>query len=544
MTTRFGKALCACILSVLALGSLADEGTMETLTATPVAYLPLDEGAGFSASFGAGVGNIEGGALWTPGQQGTALELDGSGYVAIADPVDGSLDLELGLTIALWVRPDSLTGHRVLVSKDDAYELEFGNLAPSRLNLRLNNFIEGTATTPLQAGVWQHLAVTYDGFKVRYYRNGVLDGDHPHGNPIQANSRNVGIGARPSPLSSGGPVYQFKGGVDEVRIYDEALSTADIMTLFASSLSDMTPPQRSYRSPGQPLAVPQSVAIGLVTDEAATCRYVEETEGVTYDNMVSDFTTLDGLVHRDQVSPEYLINRYYVRCRDAVGNVNGSDYLVAVVVGDVDLEASLEAYWTFDDGAGCNATDGTQLHDGSLGPDCAGGNVPQWVPGILGTGLSFDGGDVVQASNAGALRQPAGFTLSAWIRHDGTPKFRSIVDIRDSGTDGYNLYLTDQSRLFMRVGNTTLDSPQAVPGGSWHHVAGVYDGTSMILYVDGTAVATRTAVQSIDVSADLRLGQHFSQPTYGYSGSMDEVVLYSRGLEEAEVLQLFLETQP
>ncbi len=544
MNTRLGKALCACILSVLALGSLADQGTLETINITPVAYFALDEGAGNAASFGLGTGNVAGGATWTPGQQGTALQLDGSGYVAVTDPVDGSLDLQLGLTIALWVRPDALGGHHVLVSKDDAYELEIGNLVPGQLNLRLNNFIEGTATTLLKTGTWQHVAVTYDGNSVRYYRNGLADGSHPHGNAIHANARDVGLGARPSPASSGGPVYHFTGGLDEVRIYDEALSSTDVMTLYTATRGDLAPPQRSNRVPSAPLAMVQPTVIGMTTDESSTCRYAAETPGIPYEEMSAIFSTTDGLVHRATGLPSGTVSRYFVRCRDAVGNINRTDYLVAIVVGDVDLEASLEAYWTLDEGAGCAASDGTILHDGVLGPDCVGGNVPQWVPGVLGTGLSFNGDDVVRAVNDGALRQPAAVTLSAWIRHATTLKFRSIVDVRDGGADGYDLYLNDQSRLFMRVGGSTLVSPQPVADGTWRHVLGVYDGTSMTLYVDGLAVATRTALESIDVTADLLLGEHFALPSYSYSGSMDEVVLYSRGLEEAEVFQLFLETQP
>lgn len=544
MKTRLGKALCACILSMLALGSFAEEGTLETITATPVAYFALDEGVGNSAGFGSGSGSVAGGATWTSGQQGTALQLDGSGYVAVTDPADGSLDLHLGLTIALWVRPDALGGHHVLVSKDDAYELEIGNLMPGQLNLRLNNFIEGTATTHLQTGIWQHVAVTYDGNRVRYYRDGQPDGFHPHGNAIHANARDVGLGARPSPASSGGPVYHFEGVLDEVLIYDEALSAADVMTLYNATRGDLTPPQRFNRAPSAPLAVAQSTVIGLSTDESSTCRYAVEAPGVPYEEMSSTFASTDGLVHRAQEMPSGTVSRYFVRCRDAVGNINRTDYLVAIVVGDVDLEASLEAYWTMDEGSGCAASDGTILHDGVLGPDCAGGNVPQWVPGVIGTGLAFNGDDVVRAVNGGALRQPAAVTLSAWIRHDATPEYRSIIDVRDGGTDGYDLYLNDQSRLFMRVGSSTLVSPQAVPDSAWHHVVGVYDGTSMTLYIDGLVAATRTAIESIDVTADLLLGEHFSLPNYSYSGSMDEVVLHSRGLEEAEVFQLFLDTQP
>lgn len=545
MKKRLGMALCACILSAVALGSFANDANAELdALVAPVAHIPMDEGAGAAVSYGSGSGVVEGRATWTPGQQGSALELAGAGYVEIADPADGSLDLSQGMTLALWVRPDALGGHQMLISKDNAYELEFGKLNSRTLNLRLNNFIEGTASTLMTEGVWQHIAVTFNRTQVRFYRNGQPDGSHPHGRAIHINDNAVGIGARPSPPSSGGPAFQLHGGLDDVRIYDYALAAADIANLFAATARDLTPPTRSLRAPDAPLASVAPVDIGLSTNEAATCRYVAETTGVAYKDMASDFATLDGVTHRDNTLPSGSVSRYFVRCRDSVGNVNKTDYLVAVVVGDVDLEASLEAYWTLDDGAGCVATDGTGNHDADLGPACLSVNAPQWTPGVFGSGLTFNGDDEVRATNDGALQTPAAVTLSAWVRHATTPQFRSIIDVRDDGTDGYDLYLNDQSRLFMRVGGSTLTGPVTVADGTWHHAVGVYDGTSITLYVDGLPVASSTAIESIDVSADLVLGKHFAVSAYSFDGDMDEVVMYSRGLNAAEVFQLYLDTQP
>lgn len=542
MISRIQWALRATFWTVVVLGGFAQASVLSA--ASTVVHFPFDEGAGSLASYGSDSGYLMGGAAWSPGQQGSALELDGTGYVEVMDPADGSLDFVNTFTIALWVRPDNLGGHQMLVSKDDAYELEFGKLGADVLNLRLNNFIEGTASTPIQEGIWQHIVVTWDGSMVRFYRDGQPDGFHPHNRALFANERNLGVGARPSVAANGGPVFQLEGAMDDVRIYEVALDDAGVASLYDETVGDLTPPTRFDRFPGTALTVPSTSPMGLYTNEAATCRYSQESPGMRFRDMPLEFSSLDGLLHRSTGQANGTVTRFYVRCRDSFGNINLEDYVVALVVGDVDLDTGLQAYWTFDDGAGCAATDGVGLHDGSLGSDCLGGSAPQWSDGVFGQGLSFDGNDEVRATNDGALRQPSAVTMSAWVRHDGINQWRSIVDVRDGGTDGYDLFLTDQSRLFMRVGHSTKATSTALVAGKWHHVAGVYDGTSLLLYVDGIPVASTTAIESIDVTADILIGQHFATTAFGFVGDIDEVVLYDRGLSRAEMFQLYLDTHP
>jgi concanavalin A-like lectin/glucanase superfamily protein len=78
--------------------------------------------------------------------------------------------------------------------------------------------------TALTAGTWTHLATTYDGRVLRFYVNGIQVSSQPSTGDIVTNSYPVQIG--------GDPIWGafFAGIVDEVRIYNRALSQAEILT--------------------------------------------------------------------------------------------------------------------------------------------------------------------------------------------------------------------------------------------------------------------------------------------------------------------------
>ena len=511
----------------------------------------MDEGVGTTTSLGGGLnGVLNGGANWTEGQQGKGILCDGTGYVEIEDGGAGApVDLGGRLTLASWVRPDALGGTQMIISKDDVYELEIGKVADATWNLRLNNVVQGSASTPVTEGVWQHLAVTWDGTTVRYYYNGQPDGSSDCPDVLASTDTDLGLGARPTSTANGGPAFFLVGALDDTRLYDRALADEEIASLFNGSATDTTPPGHTAVLPAGPLtadALGSAVDFGLTTTEAADCRYSVGVPGVRFADMPGVLTTADGLVHTDSLVAIDPVTPVYVRCRDALGNTNPVDVLVPIVAADVDLVTDLLAFWTFESGAGCSLLDLAATGDGALGPNCGAGNAPEWVEGANGTALEFDGGDdKVTVPSTAALRTPGEVTLAGWIRHEPTVQFRAILEKRDAGADGYNLFLTGQSKLFMRVNGITVSSPAAVADGGWHHVAGVYDGSGLTLYVDGFPVASAAGgAGAIDVTANLLLGHHFSQPGYSFEGRLDEVTIHDRGLSAPEVFQLYVETRP
>ncbi len=316
--------------------------------ADPVAHWPLDDGSGTTAG-DSGPNALDGtveGAGGSPQWLGTgvfngALELDGvDDLIEIPDTFE--LDLSTRLTLTLWVRPSSLMGNRSLISKDGSYELDLSHTGTGSYSLRLNNVRRGAGTSTLANGVWQHLAVTWDGTTVRYYFQGQPDGSASFAGALNVNGHDLGLGGRPASYGGGFPQFLLDGAIDDVRIYDRALSAAEIDAIFQNQPlppppADSTPPVRSDGSPMGTLPYGTTeVDLTLLTDESAECRY-SLTPGVIWSAMAETFDITGGGYHLETITglQDGMTYSYNVRCRDTVGNDNPDDYLISF-----DIEAS------------------------------------------------------------------------------------------------------------------------------------------------------------------------------------------------------------
>lgn len=209
--------------------------------------------------------------------------------------------------------------------------------------------------------------------------------------------------------------------------------------------------------------------------------------------------------------------------------------LALVLCSPVAAQNGLVAHWTLDEGQGNVAGDSSGFgHDGTLVND------PSWTLGNVGGALSLNGIDhVVVVDDSPQLAGPAELTLAAWIRHTPVNSFRAIIDKRDAAPDGYDLYVSPLGRLFMRVNREKVEGVATVADNTWRHVAGVYDGQSIALYVDGELdVVVAVNPTQLDTTAQLFLGRYFGGLGSSFQGQLDDVRIYDRALVAAEVESL------
>lgn len=90
-----------------------------------------------------------------------------------------------------------------------------------------NNDFAGKTTIEFNA--WHHIAVTFDGSNLNVYLNGVNDGRTTKTYNTQLNSYGLRIGV--TPPNDGWHMY-FNGNIDDVRIYNRALSETEIQELY------------------------------------------------------------------------------------------------------------------------------------------------------------------------------------------------------------------------------------------------------------------------------------------------------------------------
>lgn len=218
-----------CVLAFASGSSIAPA----TLAATPglVAAYGFNEGSGTSGADASGNGltaTLSGGATWTTqGKYGGALQFSGSGQlVTVADA--NLLDLSTGMTLEAWVYPTVASGVQDVIIKEgsnvDIYNLYARNwrgLPEGNVYVGgSNQTAEGTA---LPTGAWTHLAATYDGATVKLYVNGSLVGSTPISGTIPASTGALRIG--------GNTLWgeYFQGRIDEVRVYNRALTAAEVL---------------------------------------------------------------------------------------------------------------------------------------------------------------------------------------------------------------------------------------------------------------------------------------------------------------------------
>jgi hypothetical protein len=136
----------------------------------------------------------------------------------------------------------------------------------------------------------------------------------------------------------------------------------------------------------------------------------------------------------------------------------------------------IAALWHLDEGTGKTAYDSTaNNNDGTLSG------------GKFGNALSFDGvDDRVEVSHSPSLDiSGTAITLEAWINANTFPASGRVNVI--SKVHAYALQVSDGGKVRVYLGplTTYVETGVELSTGTWHHIAGTYDGSNVLIYVDG-----------------------------------------------------------
>ena len=207
-----------------------------------VAAYGFNEGSGTTVSDASGNGNngtITNATWVTTGKYGDALKFNGSSAL-VTIPDAASLHLSTGMTLEAWVNPSTVNANwrDVIYKANDNFYLEAtssNGSVPDGGMIAGGSYADASGTTALPLNTWSYLTETYDGSTLRLYVNGTQVASTAHTGTIATSTNPLQIG--------GDSVYGqfFAGLIDEVRIYNVALTAAQIQTDEATPVSGSAP---------------------------------------------------------------------------------------------------------------------------------------------------------------------------------------------------------------------------------------------------------------------------------------------------------------
>jgi hypothetical protein len=221
------------------IASATTGGVPPALTGLVAAYA-FDETSGTTVTDASGntnTGTITAATRTLSGKFGSALSFDGTDARVIV-PDSTSLALADAMTLEAWVLPSvAPSGWRAIIHKDvDRYYLMAGSDTDHPVVGgtfgTANQNVTGPAVLPVNT--WTHLAATYDRTTIRLHVNGI---------EVASGAQTAAVSTSNAVLTIGADFYgeYFAGLIDEVRIYNRALSTAEIQTDMATPVTPTGP---------------------------------------------------------------------------------------------------------------------------------------------------------------------------------------------------------------------------------------------------------------------------------------------------------------
>jgi len=159
----------------------------------------------------------------------------------------------------------------------------------------------------------------------------------------------------------------------------------------------------------------------------------------------------------------------------------------------------------------------------------------QFVPGL--TSQALDGYAVV-AEDASLDITGTALTIEAWVKPRATSTHGPIVS---RGDHQYALKVADggQELEFFIYDNDWITCRAPLPAnwiGSWHHVAGTYDGTRLRVYIDGTLVNTTShSGHILSNTYPVNIGRNSEHTQRRFNGLIDKVWVYNTVLTAAQL---------
>ena len=484
---------------------------------------------------------------------GNAVSLDGtSGYIDAGSSVTSSLNISGDVSVSAWVyfygtpgaavagdnkivgrQNGSSGGYKLGVYNEGsgrAYaEFEVRDAANKSLLTRTGPKPPGMtltgAGTPILAGQWYHIVGVYStsAGTLTTYVNGAQDRQLSNvGSSALATSSNGSFQIGKEPFVSSGYLH---GMVDEVRVYNAALTAPQVVSLY-----------------NQPSIAATATAAPAATGTAAVAASVTAAAGATSTSVAGSTAAAATAVAGSTATA--VAGATGTVAAAATANALGTALAPAAATAMASCDGSnataVAGCWTFNENAGSVAHDTSPNHnDETLGGDAA------WNPsGKSASAIQFNGaGYLSNTAMSGLPAANASQSVSWWVNVPATNTLTSTQTF---------LSLTNGSSVAMQFGvnagklgvwkglHTFLVYTTTLPlVNTWTNYIYTYDASTGThrLYVNGVSAGGAGAVSTVSAQNGTPNRLDFGQWIDGserFTGSLDEVRIYNYALSPIE----------
>jgi len=163
------------------------------------------------------------------------LNFSGSEYVDAGD--SSVLDIRSAITIEAWIKPAIIDQVGYFITRDDTSNRNWSIYLYSDEYIYWDIYLDGgnkketKSTTQVVAGTWYHVVGTYDGSNQKLYINGSLEDNDAETGNLDNDDVSLAIGSQEDGLNA------FYGSIDEARVYNRALTLAEVTKNYKHGLS-------------------------------------------------------------------------------------------------------------------------------------------------------------------------------------------------------------------------------------------------------------------------------------------------------------------
>ena len=433
-------------------------------------------------------------------KNGLTFQASSSYFVSVPHNTDYNLNT---YTLSLWVKGTSAPALQTpskIIDKNTNFSMNWHHYSRTiSCEHYANSAWQITSSiTGLSADTWYHLACTYDGDDIIMYVNGAEADRRVNVPAPDVNTQDIAIG---SYFEGNG--FFFDGYMDDVRIYNRALTAAEIDMIYDWGIA-----------------------------------------GGTISN------TTDG----DTCDPSEEGDLLYNSSEQVMQFCNGTNWISTVAANQYGPTENLLGWWRMDDASGTTVTDSAGLNNGTWN-DVSGSDDLSDVTttGRYGNAINFTGGDqYIALPNSTNLKPTYPFNLSMWVYYRSSVDSQRLFqgdDWNDEGSEycGFALLVMSDGAVRPEVGmcaggahsatRLSEESSTFLTENTWNHISVNYNSHGNTdIYINGTLSPSST-----DGAGTTMVYQATAQPKIGsvanrYSNSIiDDIRLYSVALPLAQI---------